>query len=69
MYPHIHHQPNQPILDVKHLGMRYNGRVALEDITFHLHEANASPLLDRTAQGKAHYSRWFPAYCLPPLAR
>ncbi len=38
MYPHIHHQPNQPILNVQHITVHYNGRVALEDITFHLHE-------------------------------
>jgi manganese/iron transport system ATP-binding protein len=37
MYPHTHHQPNEPVLDVKHITLRYNGRVALEDITFHLH--------------------------------
>ena len=38
MYPHIHHQPNQPILDVQHISVRYNGHVALEDLSFHLHE-------------------------------
>src|SRR5512142_1915051 len=38
MYPHTDHQTNQPILDVSHLTVRYNGHAALEDITFHLHE-------------------------------
>src|SRR6266508_5590947 len=38
MYSHIHHQPNQTILNVQHITVHYNGRVALEDITFHLHE-------------------------------
>jgi ABC-type Mn2+/Zn2+ transport system ATPase subunit len=36
MYPHKHHQPNQPILDVQAVSVRYEGRGALEDISFHL---------------------------------
>jgi manganese/iron transport system ATP-binding protein len=37
MYPHIHHQTDKPILDVRDVSVRYNGRVALDDVTFHLH--------------------------------
>ena len=31
MYPHTHHQPDEPILDVQHITVRYNGQAALED--------------------------------------
>ena len=53
MYPHIHHQPNQPILDVRHIGVRYNGRVALDDITFHLHEGERIAVVGPNGAGKS----------------
>ncbi len=37
MYPHILHRIDEPILDVQKLTVRYNGRAALDDVTFHLH--------------------------------
>ena len=53
MYPHIHHQPNQPILDVQHIHVRYNGYVALEDITFHLHEGERVAVVGPNGAGKS----------------
>ena len=53
MYPHNHHEPNQPILDVSHLTVRYNGRVALEDITFHLHESERVAVVGPNGAGKS----------------
>jgi manganese/iron transport system ATP-binding protein len=53
MYPHIHHQPNQPILDVQHLSLHYNGRVALEDITFHLHQSERIAVVGPNGAGKS----------------
>ena len=53
MYPHTHHQPNEPILDVKDITVRYNGRVALEDITFHLHEGERIAVVGPNGAGKS----------------
>ncbi|MEW6083593.1 MAG: metal ABC transporter ATP-binding protein [Chloroflexota bacterium] len=53
MYPHTHHQTNQPILDVTHLNFRYNGRNALEDITFHLHEGERIAVVGPNGAGKS----------------
>lgn len=53
MYPHTHHQPNEPILDVKHITVRYNGRVALEDISFHLHEGERIAVVGPNGAGKS----------------
>jgi manganese/iron transport system ATP-binding protein len=53
MYPHTHHQLNQPILDVHHLTVRYNGRAALEDIDFHLHEGERIAVVGPNGAGKS----------------
>jgi manganese/iron transport system ATP-binding protein len=53
MYPHTHHQPNEPVLDVKHITLRYNGRVALEDITFHLHGGERIAVVGPNGAGKS----------------
>jgi manganese/iron transport system ATP-binding protein len=53
MYPHTDHQTNQPILDVAHLSVRYNGRMALEDITFHLHAAERVAIVGPNGAGKS----------------
>jgi manganese/iron transport system ATP-binding protein len=53
MYPHIHHQRNQPILDVQNLTVRYNGRVALEEITFHLHPGERIAVVGPNGAGKS----------------
>ena len=53
MYPHTHHQQDQPILDVLSLTVRYNGRVALEDLTFHLHEGERVAVVGPNGAGKS----------------
>ena len=53
MYSHIHHQTNQPILDVQRLNVRYNGRVALDDINFHLHEGERIAVVGPNGAGKS----------------
>lgn len=53
MYPHTHHETNQPILDVQHVGVRYNGHVALENITFHLHESERVAVVGPNGAGKS----------------
>lgn len=53
MYPHNHHEADQPILDVRHLTVRYNGRVALDDLTFHLHEGERVAVVGPNGAGKS----------------
>lgn len=53
MYPHTHHQPNKPILDVQHITVRYNGGAALDDITFHLHEGERIAVVGPNGAGKS----------------
>lgn len=53
MYPHIHHQPDQPILDVLHLSVNYDGHNALEDITFHLHAGERVAVVGPNGAGKS----------------
>src|SRR5215213_8546282 len=53
MYPHLHHELNQPVLDVQNLTVRYNGRVAIEDINFHLHEGERIAVVGPNGAGKS----------------
>jgi manganese/iron transport system ATP-binding protein len=53
MYPKTHHQPNKPILDVQHLSVRYDGHVALEDISFHLHAGERVAVVGPNGAGKS----------------
>ena len=53
MYPHSHLDHNQPILDVRHLSVRYNGHLALEDITFHLHPGERIAVVGPNGAGKS----------------
>jgi manganese/iron transport system ATP-binding protein len=53
MYPHTHHELNKPILDVQHITVRYNGRVALEDVTFHLHAGERIAVVGPNGAGKS----------------
>src|SRR5512143_2243027 len=53
MYPHDHHEHEQPILDVQHISVGYNGRRALEDITFHLHEGERVAVVGPNGAGKS----------------
>lgn len=53
MYPHSNHQDDQPILDVHKISARYNGRFALEDITFHLHVGERVAVVGPNGAGKS----------------
>lgn len=53
MYPHTHHQTDQPILDVSHVTVRYNGVTALDDINFHLHEGERIAVVGPNGAGKS----------------
>ena len=53
MYSHTDHQTNQPVLDVSHLTVRYNGHLALEDITFHLHQGERVAIVGPNGAGKS----------------
>lgn len=53
MSPHASHRPDQPILDVTHLTVRYDHRLALEDITFHLHVSERVAVVGPNGAGKS----------------
>ena len=53
MYPHIHHRSDQPILDARAVSVRYNGRVALDDVTFHLHVGERVAVVGPNGAGKS----------------
>jgi manganese/iron transport system ATP-binding protein len=53
MYPHIGHQKDKPILDVRGLSVRYNGRVALDNISFHLHVGERIAVVGPNGAGKS----------------
>lgn len=53
MYPHTHHELNQPILDVQNITVRYNGRAALEEVTFHLHAGERIAVVGPNGAGKS----------------
>ena len=53
MYPHDHHKHEQPILDVQHIFVRYNGHPALDDISFHLHEGERIAVVGPNGAGKS----------------
>lgn len=53
MYPHVHHRNDQPILDVSKLSLRYDGRMALEGISFHLHAGEHVAVVGPNGAGKS----------------
>jgi manganese/iron transport system ATP-binding protein len=53
MYPHTHHRTDQPILDVRDLTVRYDGRAALENVTFHLHAGERVAVVGPNGAGKS----------------
>ena len=53
MYPHSQHETTQPILDVQHLVLHYDGRTALENINFHLHESERVAVVGPNGAGKS----------------
>lgn len=52
-YPHVHHDPDAPILEVHQLTVRYDGRTALEDISFHLHAGERVAVVGPNGAGKS----------------
>src|SRR5215211_1998541 len=67
MYPHDHHEHEQPVLDVTNLIVHYDGRIALEDITFHLHEGERIAVVGPNGAGKSTLFKVI-AGVLPPTA-
>lgn len=53
MYPRVPHLKDQPILAIEHLSLAYNGRMALDDITFHLHSGDLVALVGPNGAGKS----------------
>jgi manganese/iron transport system ATP-binding protein len=53
LYAHVHHNPDAPILETHKLTVRYDGRVALEDITFHLHAGERIAVVGPNGAGKS----------------
>ncbi|MCZ7551136.1 MAG: metal ABC transporter ATP-binding protein [Anaerolineales bacterium] len=53
MSPNIRHQENQPVLDVHKLSVRYNGRLALDNLTFHLHAGERIAVVGPNGAGKS----------------
>jgi ABC-type Mn2+/Zn2+ transport system ATPase subunit len=53
MTHHARHQKDQPILDVSELSIRYEGRPALEDVSFHLHPGERVAVVGPNGAGKS----------------
>ena len=53
MSPHVPHQTDQPILDISHLTVRYDGHTALENVTFHLHTGERVAVVGPNGAGKS----------------
>jgi manganese/iron transport system ATP-binding protein len=53
LYPHVHHDPDAPILEADKLSVRYDGHFALENITFHLHVGERVAVVGPNGAGKS----------------
>jgi manganese/iron transport system ATP-binding protein len=53
MYPHTAHQPGEPILELRDVAVRYDGRSALEAISFHLHAGERVAVVGPNGAGKS----------------
>lgn len=53
MYPHTNHQPDQPILDVLSLTVRYNGHYALDHLSFQLNKGERVAVVGPNGAGKS----------------
>jgi len=53
MYPHSQHQHDKPILNVEQVSVRYNGRLALDNVTFHLHAGDRVAVIGPNGAGKS----------------
>lgn len=50
---HAVHQPEKPILQAEHVTVRYDGRMALDDVTFHLHTGERVAVVGPNGAGKS----------------
>ncbi len=50
---HAVHQPDKPILLAEHVSVQYDGRLALEDISFHLHTGERVAVVGPNGAGKS----------------
>lgn len=53
MSPHVSHRSDQPILNLIHVSLHYDGRAALEDVTFHLHAGERVAVVGPNGAGKS----------------
>ncbi|MEZ0396073.1 MAG: metal ABC transporter ATP-binding protein [Anaerolineales bacterium] len=53
MSPHIRHHTDQPILNLAHVSLRYDGHTALENVTFHLHAGERVAVVGPNGAGKS----------------
>ena len=53
MYPHVDHNRQQPILDIRHLSVQYGQTLVLDDLTFHLHAGERVAVVGPNGAGKS----------------
>jgi manganese/iron transport system ATP-binding protein len=66
-YTHVHHDPDAPILETQRLTVSYNGRPALEALTFHLHAGERVAVVGPNGAGKSTLFKVI-AGVLPPTS-
>ena len=66
-YTHVHHDPDAPILETQRLNVGYDGRLALEAVTFHLHAGERVAVVGPNGAGKSTLFKVI-AGVLPPTS-